>query len=607
MGVRYRPEIDGLRAIAVVTIILFHAWPRLIPAAPISVDVFFVISGYLITSSIADVLPENKFSLRDFYFRRVRRIFPTLLILLTSVLLVGWFLLLPDEFHVLAKHTLAGLGFCVNFVLLRESGYFDLSSQGKPLLHLWTLSIEEQFYLLWPLVLLGGFTFFRKLLPVIVTVITVSLISFAGMDDFYFFTHARIWAIAAGGLIAILPEKKIPSPVSLFALVLLVLSFFFFESKWGHVFGTLCALIIIMGGSTLRILRARPLVYTGLISYPLYLWHWPLLAGAQIISNHSASSFLRAILIACSFLLAVLTYEFVEKPLKAVSPKKAAAWFISFSLVLAGLSAGLYFSDVQTYQWDKSGEEALMKFDARAKHPKYLLPLLKDRYVGAHFCHMFMPNQTLEAYLKVHGDCLKLSTEKPNVLILGDSLAEELHAALKLTHPEYHFIHFAGTACDPIRKLYKDKNSECYKVTNYGFELARSPGISEIIIATRWNGKFAEILPDILELKGLGKKVSIAGPSVVFRDEVPKFLSRRNRGESLSELMQRSVYPEAFLLNEHMRKWALENQVPFIDKISILCPGKRCMMVTPEGAPYYRDNVHLLKDGLKVLGTGIRP
>jgi peptidoglycan/LPS O-acetylase OafA/YrhL len=155
----YRPEIDGLRALAVAAVVGFHAFPTIVPGGYVGVDVFFVISGFLITSIIVDGLARDRFSLAGFYIRRIRRIFPALTIMLAACLAAGWLLLLPNEFVALGKHVASGAAFISNFVDVREAGYFDQRAELKPLLHLWSLGIEEQFYLVWPIIAILAFRF----------------------------------------------------------------------------------------------------------------------------------------------------------------------------------------------------------------------------------------------------------------------------------------------------------------------------------------------------------------------------------------------------------------------------------------------------------------
>jgi len=156
---RYRPDVDGLRAIAVLAVVGYHAFPDLVPGGFVGVDVFFVVSGYLITGLILGSLERGRFSFAEFYARRVKRIFPALIAVLLSCGALGWFVLLPDEYRQLGKHVAAGAGFVSNFMLWREADYFDVLSDLKPLLHLWSLGIEEQFYIVWPILL---YAFWRR-------------------------------------------------------------------------------------------------------------------------------------------------------------------------------------------------------------------------------------------------------------------------------------------------------------------------------------------------------------------------------------------------------------------------------------------------------------
>ena len=165
---KYRPDIDGLRALAVILVVAYHAFPEWVPGGFIGVDIFFVISGFLISSILLEALYTNTFSFLDFYSRRILRLFPSLLLVLSCALLLGWFTLFADEFSLLGKHVYASATFFQNFNLLSEVGYFDEAGITKPLLHLWSLGIEEQFYLIWPFLLWLGYKLKFKLITLIV-------------------------------------------------------------------------------------------------------------------------------------------------------------------------------------------------------------------------------------------------------------------------------------------------------------------------------------------------------------------------------------------------------------------------------------------------------
>jgi peptidoglycan/LPS O-acetylase OafA/YrhL len=199
----YRPDIDGLRAVAVGAVLIFHAFPKKLPGGFVGVDIFFVISGFLITGIILKELESGKFTYTGFYARRIRRIFPALALVLAATLLVGWATLAPGEFRELSKHTVGGAGFVSNLILWRESGYFDPVGQSKPLLHLWSLGIEEQFYIGWPLLLAALFRRTRKILPAVGLFALVSFcftIATVSGDPVsaYYSPATRIWELLIG-------------------------------------------------------------------------------------------------------------------------------------------------------------------------------------------------------------------------------------------------------------------------------------------------------------------------------------------------------------------------------------------------------------------------
>ncbi|HEY9381624.1 MAG TPA: acyltransferase, partial [Burkholderiales bacterium] len=203
----YRPDIDGLRAVAVLGVLIFHAFPGALPGGFAGVDIFFVISGYLISGIILQGLERGEFSFADFYARRIRRIFPALALVLSTCLLIGWFMLLPDEYAMLGKHALGGVVFVANFVFRSEDSYFDVSSESKPFLHLWSLGIEEQFYIVWPVLLALAYRFRFKLGAPILVVLALSFAlnianAASNPETTFFLPHTRFWELLIGCILA---------------------------------------------------------------------------------------------------------------------------------------------------------------------------------------------------------------------------------------------------------------------------------------------------------------------------------------------------------------------------------------------------------------------
>ncbi len=337
--IKYRKDIDGLRGLAVLLVIVFHAFPEALPGGFIGVDIFFVISGYLITSIISENLKHNKFSFLEFYIRRIKRIFPALLLVLVACYAMGWFTLLPHEYQQLGKHIAAGAVFISNFILWNEAGYFDNAAISKPLLHLWSLGIEEQFYIFWPIIL---WVIFKCRLSVLALIATIATISFA-MNCWLVYQDAtaafyspltRIWELLVGAFIAqkrntgysqFLGMRMI-SALSILSGGVIVVSAFvisknsYFPGVWALLPTVATAILIALGSSSQlnrSFLSSPLLVWVGLISFPLYLWHWPLLSFGRILEGEPLGAFARAIILLISVALAWATYQWVERPIRS--------------------------------------------------------------------------------------------------------------------------------------------------------------------------------------------------------------------------------------------------------------------------------------------------
>jgi peptidoglycan/LPS O-acetylase OafA/YrhL len=355
VGHAYRPDIDGLRAVAVSAVLLYHAFPTLLPGGFIGVDVFFVISGYLITQLVTNELRPGTFSLRAFYERRVRRIVPPLLLVLALCGAFGWFIMTPLELEVLGNTIKWSAAFLANSYFAGSAGYFESTSYSSPLLHLWSLGVEEQFYLVWPLLLIAAARQ-RVTAPVLHALIGTSLaISIWGAWDspnIHFFRLAcRVWELAAGGLLAVRlyrpPAGRTADVLSLGGLVLVVGGSYLlradmaFPGAWALVPTAGAALLLAAGPEAWineRILSSRPCIFVGRISYSLYLWHWPLLAFARILLGHTPPAGVAAGALSAAFVLACGTYYLLECPIRFGALGRRSA-----PVLLAGLAAATLF------------------------------------------------------------------------------------------------------------------------------------------------------------------------------------------------------------------------------------------------------------------------
>lgn len=332
---KYRPDIDGLRAIAVLSVILFHAFPQWIMSGFIGVDIFFVISGYLISTIVFSNLEHDSFSIVDFYNRRIRRIFPTLITVMIASLVFGWLVLLAEEYDQLGKHVSAGAAFISNYVLYGESGYFDNAAETKPLLHLWSLAIEEQFYIFWPLLM--AFVWKRKWNFLLITAF-IAILSFAtniyliGQNPTaaFYSPISRFWELMIGGMLAYIrlhrPEiirchKNIQSVIG-FAFIAIGLAIINKEMTfpgWWALLPTVGAFFIISAGSSAWlnkfVLSNKLMVWIGIISYPLYLWHWVLISFLKILAPTAGPKYTIFALFV-SIVFSIITYHYIEKPIR---------------------------------------------------------------------------------------------------------------------------------------------------------------------------------------------------------------------------------------------------------------------------------------------------
>src|ERR1700681_3025434 len=357
-SVRYRPDIDGLRAIAVMLVVNFHAFPEAMPGGFIGVDIFFVISGFLITGIIVRELDQQRFSLLGFYNRRIRRIFPALIVVLGATLVLGWLWMLPVAFAQLSADVFASAAFFSNIALLLQSGYFDVESAKKPLLHLWSLGIEEQFYLFWPLMLM---LVARLRLSMLVAASVIGIGSFVlnaaliGSNPIatFYLPFTRAWELLAGAVLAcswneVSQTFAASNRRASIGLVLIATAAGVLDTK--SAFPGWWALLPVAGAALLlsapaawfcrTLLASRPLVWIGLISYPLYLWHWPLLVFFGIIKFGPLTLVERELILGLSALLAWLTYWLVESPFRFGRPSPLKLASLCAGMVLITVAGG---------------------------------------------------------------------------------------------------------------------------------------------------------------------------------------------------------------------------------------------------------------------------
>lgn len=473
----YRPDIDGLRAVAVVSVVVFHFFPSALPGGFVGVDIFFVISGYLISQIIMGGLEKNSFSFAGFFARRVRRIYPALIVVMAAALAFGWTALLSAEFAQLGKHSAAGAAFVSNLVLWSESGYFDNTAITKPLLHLWSLGVEEQFYIFWPVFL---WLAWRLRFNLLLVATGLAMLSFGAnviatsqspVAAFYS-PFTRFWELMVGAMLAyvgIHHRLRVPDAagrarhladrpqVALLASVLggalIVLGIVFVREKnfpgWQALIPTAGTALLIFAGPRSPInrivLSSAPVVAIGLISYPLYLWHWPLLSFSRIVHGELGIG-TRAALLITSVVLAGLTYRLVERPAKAARGRASITPLLAVLMGIVG-GAGLFVTA-------EKGLEHRAVVHANA-------PL--GQSVVVHFPPFTMPCPFVPAAQKDLFQCYADMREPPRFALLGDSKAGALFPGLFRTSATGGTWMFIGSGeIGPLLPVLSDSRAYAY-------------------------------------------------------------------------------------------------------------------------------------------------
>lgn len=511
----YRADIDGLRAVAVLAVVLNHLSSALMPGGFVGVDVFFVISGYLITRIIAQEIGEGRFTFARFYERRARRIFPALFAVLAATLAAGYALLLPSDYLVALRAALATLLFGSNLLLWRQqSGYFEATeSKLDPLLHTWSLAVEEQFYLLFPVFLLVCHRYWKKrilwilLAGTAVSLVGAVILAKGNRTAAFFLSPFRAWELLAGSLLAYGALPAIGSRLAREALAAgglaaIVLACVLYDD--GTVFPGLAALAPVLGAAALihagssgptlagRLLQWRPVVYVGLISYSLYLWHWPIIVLAQYANGMASLSRYWPLLLLACLLVASASYHFIEQPFRRSAGAPSRLALPSWAALAAGL--GL-FCTVGALAGGFPGRfsPTVLSLD-KARTP--LVP------------HDHCSNRAPEAAC-----LLGAGEDEPQMLLWGDShlvsLAPVLHDVLGERGARAVFLPYL--ACAPAFEVGNAVRPTCpdvqARVKDY---LLANPQIKTVVMVGYWRNYFREGSP--VRMMSAGGE-AVAGPA----------------------------------------------------------------------------------------------
>jgi peptidoglycan/LPS O-acetylase OafA/YrhL len=489
----YRADIDGFRALAVLAVVMFHAFPAALPGGFAGVDVFFVISGYLITGILLADMQAEQFSLAQFYARRIRRIFPALVTVLLATWTMGWFCLTGDEYSELGKHVLAGAGFVSNWAFWMEAGYFDQTASAKPLLHLWSLGVEEQFYIVWPVLMYIAVRLRRVALVCAITgllsfVSAIWLVQYHPSAAFYWPT-SRMWELAAGAGLAIAASGRCAErndnahSASSIGLLLCAVSFIVLNSGlpfpgWFAIPPVLGAVALIAAGpkgvANRLLLGNRVAVWFGKISYALYLWHWPLLSLCFIVAGGEPPVAVRAGIITVSIVLAWLTTVQIERPIRLGAP---ARWKLITPCILM---LGVAYLGGMTYQRDGLGFRKGYSPDAD----------VTTATLGAGHEFVDLTCGVSSADRHLFQFCATDKRATSHFAVWGDSKADALYWGLvRKSMPGMSWTLVARASCPPMAGVHQiasnasDDANECRKANTVALRtLLSNPALTTVVL-----------------------------------------------------------------------------------------------------------------------------
>lgn len=645
--ISYQPHVDGLRAVAVLSVIAFHSFPRLVTGGFVGVDIFFVISGFLISGIILDGLRQGSFTFADFYARRIRRIFPALAVVLAATLVLGYLFLFPSEFRNLGRHALGGALFVANITLWQDSGYFDTAAELKPLLHLWSLGVEEQFYLLWPLFL---FVCYKRGWSMLWITALICLGSFAfnvwasGSKPIanFFLLPGRFWELMAGSMLAqlriggegasgrlSLEKSAIVRESAAFAgFALVVIALFWIDRNtvfpgWAALIPVLGACLLIAAGPAAWINRrilAHPLaVLIGLISYPLYLWHWPLLAYGRIMASDHLATTTALILVCAAFPLAWATYQWVEKPIRFGHRKfgrVVPALCVSMTaLALVGAAAfgdrlhtrltnsDVYIIDEAIGDWNYPSADSNFKRagDFRLLHEKGTL--------GTSV--LFIGDSHMEQYWSRVKVLLEEKGAKTRSAIFATSAGCLPMPDANRVAPGYFCDKFFQFAMDSARNDSVDTVVFCAAWETYFVVRGARTRPANAIFSTRdpsratltWNGPeadrlFLEFGQQIGELRRRGKRVVLVLSNPSSRAFSPTFMlpDRVDPSRVIKRVpyISRSEFAEVTKpVDKRLRAVAAATGAIVVDPMDYFCDASVCPTMTADGHPIYSDSNHI--------------
>lgn len=617
----YRWDIQGLRAIAVLAVVVFHINPKLLPGGYLGVDVFFVISGYLIIGFICRDLQQGNFSLVEFYQRRVKRLFPAFFVMALLTSCAAYFLLLPEETVDYAESLLSSLLYASNFYFYSQSGYFSSALAFSPLLHTWSLAVEEQFYLVFPLLLI--ITFSKKNNKTVLILFLLALLSLLLSETLvytdkslaFFASPSRFWQFIIGGLLAIHPRlvsisKSLTANraelLTLTGLAAVVFCLFSYNKQTlfpgiNALLPTIATALVIFSAQSshysYKLLSCAVAKFFGKISYSLYLWHWPIIIFYQLSIKSKPNYSEQMLILLCSVLLGFLSWFFIERSVKFINvtdkvtvkfpsifnnkPISAIGLSLISSLLLVIIA--LYFLTGIPHRYTKQ----------QLEYSAYINYDRKDYYRQG---SCFLTTDFNDFKLFDKSLCVSFDSQKHNTLLIGDSHAAQWYSALAASKADDETItQVTSSGCKPTI-AYKGAK-RCTKLMRWAFEqLVKENEFDRIIIAARWlDSDLASLISTIDMLSAYTDDIKVFGNIIEYDISLPRLLASK---QSLAEINQYRNYSLIKKRDQLFADKLSENEAQFISVFNAICPQENvCKQLTVDGNPIQYDYGHLTHEG----------
>lgn len=593
----YRPDIDGLRAIAVMLVVLFHAFPSRLAGGFIGVDIFFVISGYLISSIILKEIAKGKFTILGFYKKRINRIYPALAVVLIVCIFASKIILFKAELTEFNLSVFFSTIFLANIFFLKTLNYFDNNAENHPLLHLWSLGVEEQFYIFWPVLLL--FVARKTDITALKVIASILIVSFflnvffvaQYQSNVFYLPFTRFWELGFGSLCALISRNRlhefsskrfdaitIADFFSISGLLLILYSELIIKPTslfpgWYALWPVIGSGLLLVYGEKSRVagllLANRIFVFVGLISYPLYLWHWPVLSFGHMHFGYLMVGYVKVLLVLLSILLAVLTYYLVEIPLRYKVNHSLKPAFLFTSLLIIGVYSLVNYQQITSSKL--TDNDKFVSF--------YKNYVGNNDYVNKNrvYCSYLDQNGAFDE--NIPSDCIVKDAENL-ILLWGDSHAYQLFSGLKDNlGKEYQLSQVTSSGCHPfIPHQQSHESVNCYKANKKAFEIIQETKPKIVILAqkdghdlTDWNAVASRLKEEGVE------RVILLGPVPQWNQYLYRYLAKSfgNLKDVPARVDGRVLNKEIIELNESLKKkYSGSAVIEYISIVDLFCDAK---------------------------------